>query len=37
MCAGSDVKNPNDPGIRLIKAEWDLIETWLEQNLDKKK
>ena len=36
MCAGSDVKNPNDPGIRLIKAEWDLIETWLEQNLDKK-
>jgi len=29
MCDGRGIVNPNDPGIRLIKAEWDLIEDWL--------
>ena len=30
MCDGKAKKNLSDPGIRLIKAEWDLIEKWLE-------
>ncbi len=29
MCDGFLKTTPNDPGIRLIKKEWDLIETWL--------
>ena len=34
MCDGR-ASNPSDPGIRLIKREWDRIEDWLKTNIDK--
>ncbi len=33
MCDGTMITNLNDPGIRLIKKEWDAIEKWVSRNI----